>query len=48
MRGLERAENTTLRWMCGVTLDRKRTAELMDRLGIVSVEVTVNHGRLRW
>jgi len=38
-----------LRWMCGVALrDRKRTAELIDCLGVVSVEEVVNRGRIRW
>jgi len=37
MRRLEMKENTMLKWMCGVTLrERKRTAELMDCLGVVS------------
>jgi len=45
---LEMAENTMLRWMCGVTLrDRRRTAELMDCLGVVSVEEVVCCGSLR-
>jgi len=39
MKRLERAENTMLIWMCGVTLsDRKRTVEVMDYLRNVSVE----------
>jgi len=38
-----------LRWMCGVTLrDRKRTAELLDCLGVVSVDELVTRGRLGW
>jgi len=38
-----------LRWMCGVTFwDRKQTAELLDCLGVVSVNEMVSHGRLRW
>jgi len=48
MRRLERVENTMLRWMYGVTLrDRKRTAELMDCLGVVIVDKVVSRRRLR-
>jgi len=48
MRRLERAVNTMLSWMSGVTLrDRKCTAELMDCLVVVSVEEVVCRGRLR-
>jgi len=37
-----------LRWMFGVTLrDRKRTAELLDCLGVVSVDEMVIYRRLR-
>jgi len=38
MRRLERAQNTMLRWMCGVTLRdwNHRPGELMDCLGVVS------------
>jgi len=33
---------------CGVLLrDRKRTAEFMDCLGVVSVEDVVSHGRFK-
>jgi len=40
-----------LRWMYGVTLrDKKRTVELMNCLGVVSVELqeVISQGRLRW
>jgi len=48
MRRQERAGNTTLKWMCGVTLrDKKRAAELMNFLGVVSVEEVVTHGHGR-
>ena len=46
---LERAENAMVRWMCGATLkDKKRTVDLRERLGIVSVSEVVRTGRLRW
>jgi len=48
MRRLERAENTMLRWICGVMLkDRVLSAESMDHLGIQCVEEVVSLGRLR-
>jgi len=38
-----------LRWMSGVTLrDRKRTAELVNCLGVENVEQIVGPGQLRW
>ena len=38
-----------VRRMCGVSLkDRKRSDELMIRLGIESVENKIQRGRLRW
>jgi len=37
------------RMMCGMSLrDRKRTSELMDYMGVVSVDEVANRGRLRW
>jgi len=42
MRRCERAENTMLKWMCGVN------AELMDCLGVVSVREVVSCRPLRW
>jgi len=40
-------ENIMLRWMCGVTLrDREITLELMDNIGVVSVEEVVSRGRV--
>ena len=46
VRGLQRA---MVRWMCGVALkDRKRSEDLLDRLGIESVAVVVRRSRLRW
>jgi len=41
MRRLERAENTMLKWMCGVALG-KLTAELMDCLDVLSVQVVIS------
>jgi len=39
MRRLEMAQNTMLRWMCGLILrDKKPTAELLDCLGVVTRE----------
>jgi len=47
--GLERAERMMVRWMCGVTLkDRRRSEDLLDRLGIESIAVLVRRIRLRW
>ena len=46
---LERTERMMVRWMCGVTLkDRKRSEDLLDRLGIESVAEVVRRSRLRW
>jgi hypothetical protein len=46
---IEKADNTMVRWMCGVTLrDRKRSVELRERLGIKSVAEMVRCGRLGW
>jgi len=48
LRRLEMAKNTMLRRMCGVTLkERTRTAELINCLGVVSVEEVVTHGHGR-
>jgi hypothetical protein len=49
VRRLERAENTMVRWMCGVTLgDGLRLVDLRKRLVIVCVDEVVRRGRLRW
>src|SRR5271163_3132624 len=49
VRQLERAENTMVRWMCGVSLrDRMRFADLRERLDIVFVDEVLRRGRLRW
>src|SRR5450755_3312303 len=46
---LERAENSMVRWMCGVTLkDRIQTVDLRKRLGIECVSDVVRRCRLRW
>jgi hypothetical protein len=46
---LVRAERMMVRSMCGVSLkDGKSSAELLSRLGIVSVVEVVEKGRLRW
>ena len=46
---LERTERMMVRWMCGVTLkDRKRSEDLLGRLGIESIAEVVRRGRLRW
>ena len=38
-----------VRRMCGVSLkDRKRSDELLNRLGIECVENKIQRGRLRW
>jgi hypothetical protein len=47
MRSLERAENTVVIWMCGVTLrDRRRSLELRERLDLDSVAEVVRRARL--
>ena len=49
MNRLERTERMMVRWMCGVTLkDRKRSEDLLVRLGIESVAEVVRRSRLRW
>ena len=46
---LRRAERMMVRRMCGVSLkDRKRSDELLNRLGIECVENKIQRGRLRW
>ena len=46
---MERNENVTLRWMCGVTLrDKVPTVELKRKLGIEGVVEVMRWGRLRW
>ena len=45
MRRLGRAENSMVRWMCGVTLkDRIQTVDLRKRLGIECVSDVVRRG----
>ena len=49
MNRLLKAERMMVRSMCGVSLkDGKSSAELLSRLGIVSVVEIVEKGRLRW
>jgi len=49
MNRLVRAERMMVRSMCGVSLrDRKSSAELLSRLGLVSVSEVVEKNRLRW
>ena len=46
---MERKENVTLIWMCGVTLrDKVPTVELRRTLGIEGVIEVTRRGRLRW
>jgi hypothetical protein len=46
---LERTEMMLVNWICGVTLNRRRSSqELLDRLGIVCVADVVRRGTLRW
>ena len=46
---LMRTERMMVRRMCGVSLkDRKRSDELLSRLGIEGVEKKIQRGRLRW
>ena len=46
---LMRTERMMVRRMCGVSLkDRKRSDELLSRLGIECVEKKIQRGRLRW
>ena len=46
---LMRTERMMVRRMCGVSLkDRKRSDELLSRLGIECVETKIQRGRLRW
>ena len=48
MQSLVRTENNMVRWMSGVTLkDKRSSAELRSRLGIVGVDRVVSRGRLR-
>ena len=45
----ERAEMRMVRWMCGVSLrERKTSAELRRRLGIVAIGDMMRRSRLRW
>src|SRR5258706_301013 len=49
MQRLKRKERMMVRLMCGVTLrDRKRSEELLSRLGIERISEVVRRGRLRW
>jgi hypothetical protein len=48
MQRSERIEKMMIRWMCGVTLlDRNKSDELKERLGIEDVAAIVRRSRLR-
>ena len=48
LHGLERAERMMVRWMCGVSLDRRHSGDLYSLLGVQIVADVVRRGRLRW
>ena len=48
LQSLERLERMMVRWMCGVSRDRKRSVDLYSLLGIQNVADVVRRGRLRW
>ena len=46
---MQRAERAMARWMCGVSLwDRISAEDIMLRLGVEEVLDVVRRGRLRW
>ena len=49
MRKLESTEKRMLRMMCGVTLmDRLRSEDIRERVGVECIESWVRQQRLRW
>ena len=49
IRRIERADLSMIRWMCNKSLrDRKASAELRERLGLLSIKEVISRNRLRW
>ena len=49
IRRIERADLSIIRWMCNKSLrDRKASAELRERLGLLSIKEVISRNNLRW